>query len=869
MILVAAAWSAEPESLEDLWRSVDDLQVLEHLVRRVEAPIVFGDGPLLLHLDQGWLVPIFSGRAASEWDSRAVRRSEDRVPPPELRGVLDLVGFGFVGTGSLELRLYDRAEPLAFANRQVLDLGRTAAEMAAVAHGGPYREAFDRGLFLSIDPALEQLYLGKDGGDPYDVIVYEDDAGARQAIGDVRASLAARTTLYDDAGLPVGDWIGLDRLAEARGAGVPAGLRRVYDVRGADRQGVVVDPRSPSPGDSDRWLGLFRDDTGALDPRRRSEILSVGRAPTGDAVAGFVGGEPFPFLDPRDPTSPPVAPVRMKPVFASSRVFARPSADGLTLAVTVQQRLQLTATGGAVPWFALNFYSVEAVADSFGVDRVTLADGTPVADPDSLRPRKPVKEEEEEEPPKPPEPGEHDDPAEPPPFDDLQDEPGSAITVFPPSPVPAGATLDLVVEWHDTWPWANRVDCGLPTNAGVGAGLTWYLPSPQASFTGAPWKFRTLVAVPAESKIAVSSSGVTTREWKEDGWRWTDATGPNRPVRWAGLMLGQFSTLDAASELGYPAIRANLFSGRKDELEAVAPYVRQILHYYGDFLPALRLPEYDVAQQPSACGGFVWVAPYGMAAVQTMMIPDTAASGADPWLAEEVLAHEVAHQYFGQVLAPPHTDDMWASESLSESFACMYAGAAFAPKVCDRELTAARKQWEAPSAPRRAALSEAYRRGDRGDLVYRYGPVVLLELLRPRIGSAAYFAALSDLASDGDARPTTTERLEAAFSKASGEDLGPFFDYWIYGGYLPEVDLTWTPGPDGVGLDVRSDVPFGTFDVPVRLTWEDGRVDTAWVVVVDGHGTAEVASPSAISRVDLDPDRQTVARARRVHRESR
>src|SRR5689334_10182305 len=114
MILVAAAWSAEPESLQDLWASVDDLQVLEHLVRRVEAPIAFGDGPLLLHLEEGWLVPIFSGRAASEWDSAAVRRSEDRVPPPELRGVLDFVGFGFVGTGSLELRLFDRAEPLVF-----------------------------------------------------------------------------------------------------------------------------------------------------------------------------------------------------------------------------------------------------------------------------------------------------------------------------------------------------------------------------------------------------------------------------------------------------------------------------------------------------------------------------------------------------------------------------------------------------------------------------------------------------------------------------------------------------------------------------------------------------------------------------------
>ncbi|MFT4626163.1 MAG: hypothetical protein ACI8PZ_004837, partial [Myxococcota bacterium] len=84
----------------------------------------------------------------------------------------------------------------------------------------------------------------------------------------------------------------------------------------------------------------------------------------------------------------------------------------------------------------------------------------------------------------------------------------------------------------------------------------------------------------------------------------------------------------------------------------------------------------------------------------------------------------------------------------------------------------------------------------------------------------------------------------------------------VYGGFIPEaVELTWRmEGGRFIG-EVTTDVPFGTFDVPVVL---DG-VET-WVVVTDGRGRLEVARGRP-GTVALDPDGRILTRRRVVREE--
>jgi aminopeptidase N len=245
----------------------------------------------------------------------------------------------------------------------------------------------------------------------------------------------------------------------------------------------------------------------------------------------------------------------------------------------------------------------------------------------------------------------------------------------------------------------------------------------------------------------------------------------------------------------------------------------------------------------------------------------------DNHLVHRVYAHELAHQYWGHLAPPASIEDFWIAETFSEVFSCMYVGAAFDPKECASEMKDKRLYWEArdPGPLATASLSRAYSTFRQPRVVYDYGPYLFAEMLRPRLGKEAFFGALDLLLTEHPHEPVTTERLQQYLEAASGQDLSDFFDFWVHSGFVPHLQLSWTvDGSDVVG-EVTSDVPFGTFDVAVRV-WDPKGDETkqAWaqVQVVDGVGRFVVPRPGPAKRlkIELDPDLRTLARSRAVKR---
>src|SRR5437660_4514458 len=154
-----------------------------------------------------------------------------------------------------------------------------------------------------------------------------------------------------------------------------------------------------------------------------------------------------------------------------------------------------------------------------------------------------------------------------------------------------------------------------------------------------------------------------------------------------------------------------------------------------------------------------------------------------PMRIEEVVAHEIAHQWFGDSVTEATWSDLW----LSEGFATYFAGL-FVEKYDGED---AFREYM-----RNAALRYfGYERQTNNpihdtttvDLMALLNPnnyekgAWVLHMLRRRLGDDAFFKGLRDYYNAHRSANATSEDLRAALEKASGQNLHQFFARWVFG----------------------------------------------------------------------------------------
>lgn len=887
---IVAAWSREPEtraeSTQDRWASMKDLTVQTSLVRALEAPMDLAQGPERLHLEGGWLVPVFSGHLAGEWEREAERwfGGEDRTTVPRLpeaseRGDQVLVGFVWTGgTGTATIPLADRADGLVLANRMVQELGVDRATAAPIASGAaPLVTGVTDAIVLAVDPALAAIFAGPEDRDPYEIVVYGASGEAERAARRARELLARRSEVWETLALDPNERIAWDRIAVERGVADASSTMHQWELATTTRYGLVA---PQDAGEVDRWLSVIGDPTGQVDPRREIRVASLGIAPSGAVVNGLVGGVPHPPIEPSDPASAPTARNRVEPVFAESTVAVNPTANGLSLDVRVDSTLTFRAVGAPAAWIEVALPKMEQISGSFEIVLAELADGTSLVGAGAeSRGAGPPKPEPKPKPGPGPDPDPEPPPEPPPELPVPPPEPGQALLRLQlPTPLPAGAEVVVHLVHVDTWPYAVFADGPQGTlSLGRSSGMQYFLPTVSPAIVGSPWKYVARVAVPAGGRLVGAMSGRTLREFEQGGWRVVEVDSEDHVAWFPAVAAGRFTAVDDPAQLGFPSIRVRMMGSHFGTLDQFGPEVRRVVQFYEGWLPAYPVREVEIFEAPQGMGGGAWIAPHGMVNVQTMLaLGSMQVDGwvnprdARPHLENAILAHELAHQYWGHLAPPASVEDFWIAESLSELYSCMYVAAAFDAQDCRVRLEDKRRTWEAAGAPApSASLSGAYFGGHRAPVVYDYGAYLMGEVIERRIGREAFFGALDLMLRDHPYEPLTSERLQQYLEAASGRSFDDGFAYWIHGGFIPSLRLDWTAKGRRVTGTVTSDVPFGTFDVPVRIRTKEGALDVR-VTCKDGAGALDAEAPAGkIVGVDLDPEGWVIAKKRESRQEKK
>ena len=153
---------------------------------------------------------------------------------------------------------------------------------------------------------------------------------------------------------------------------------------------------------------------------------------------------------------------------------------------------------------------------------------------------------------------------------------------------------------------------------------------------------------------------------------------------------------------------------------------------------------------------------------------------------EATLAHEIAHQWFGDAVTLTQWPDIWLHEGFATLSEWLWSEHTAGQSAHDRfaELLAEpadADQWAFPPAnPGAAANLFAGPVYDRGAMT--------LQALREKIGDDKFFTILRTWYRDHRYRNVTTAQFIALSEKVSGVDLDPFFTTWLYTAGKP---TTW------------------------------------------------------------------------------
>jgi hypothetical protein len=268
----------------------------------------------------------------------------------------------------------------------------------------------------------------------------------------------------------------------------------------------------------------------------------------------------------------------------------------------------------------------------------------------------------------------------------------------------------------------------------------------------------------------------------------------------------------------------------------------RVMRFYGSLLSDIPYPNFTLAiverNQP---GGHS--PPYFAALSQPP--PATPVSWrADPayfdGFPEFFLAHEAAHQWWGQAVGWKNYHEQWISEGFSQYFAALYAENL--KRDVFRNVIAQMARWTIDRSDQ-GPVYLGYRLGHiKNDgrvfraLVYNKGGLTL-HMLRRLIGDTAFFNGLRRFYSTWRFKKAGTEDVKAAFEAATNRELDAFFDRWIYGSSLPRLKFSYTTEADAV--NVRFEQIGEVFELPVTVTLKYANSSTEVTVPVTEQVTTQ------------------------------
>jgi len=238
-------------------------------------------------------------------------------------------------------------------------------------------------------------------------------------------------------------------------------------------------------------------------------------------------------------------------------------------------------------------------------------------------------------------------------------------------------------------------------------------------------------------------------------------------------------------------------------------------------------------------------------------------------MTDGVIAHETAHQWFGDAVTETEWSHLWLSEGFATYFAALWTRKSAGDSAFRAEMEEIRR---AVLSSRVVAERPVIDTAERNLMAllnensYQKGGFVL-HMLRTTLGDSAFFRGLHryyDRYRNGNA---LSDDLRRELEASSGTPLGWFFDQWLRRPGFPDLTISWVydAAAKRVILSIAQGARFGNYRFPLTIditTAAGRRVRTHVDVTAQTSTLVTLDPPLDTAPVELvfDPDVELLAR---------
>lgn len=378
----------------------------------------------------------------------------------------------------------------------------------------------------------------------------------------------------------------------------------------------------------------------------------------------------------------------------------------------------------------------------------------------------------------------------------------------------------------DNWP--NRAHCWIPCKD---------VPSDKASF-------EFIVTAPSHYKII--SNGVKTEEkdlgngnklthWKED-----------TPLPTKVMVIGaaDFAVKEYADSP--PRIPVSAWVFQQDSTKGFRDYAPapEILKFFSDYIAPYPYNKLANVQSKTIFGG--------MENASAIFYFENSVTGKGG--VEDLLAHEIAHQWFGDMASEKSFAHLWLSEGFATYFTDIYWQHKYGDEAFRKRLEKERMEVIAFAKTDNHPVVDSL--SSYMDLLnansYQKGAWVL-HMLRNEVGDSVFHKIIQTYYQQYKGSNADTRDFERVAEKVSGKNLKWFFDQWLYRPGIPQLHIEQKIDNDEVKLRITQEGVKFDFPLEIKFVRADGSALMQTIPVNDQMVEFKIKVPD-VKSVVIDPE---------------